>query len=84
MGKGGTTPKEWKTEENRCGYHSKLCTQVVSTACLFEILVSHYLYTVLLEKGVSNKRIPKATEVATNPIQDSRVNLLEEGGNDTI
>ena len=57
---------------------------MVSTACLFEILVSHYLYTVLLEKGVSNKRILKATEVATNPIQDSRANLLEEGGNDTI
>ncbi|NKR15227.1 hypothetical protein A5N16_23085 [Arthrobacter sp. M6] len=38
----------------------KACTQVVSTACLFEILVSHYLYTVLLEKGVSNKGIPKA------------------------
>jgi len=26
----------------------------------------------------------KATEVATNPIQDLRVNLLEEGGNDTV
>ena len=26
----------------------------------------------------------EATEVATNPIQDSRANLLEEGGNDTI
>ena len=32
----------------------------VSMACLFEILVSHYLYTVLLEKGVvSNKGISK-------------------------
>ena len=26
----------------------------------------------------------EANEVATNPIQDSRANLLEEGGNDTI
>jgi hypothetical protein len=26
----------------------------------------------------------EATEVATNPIQDSRANLLEEGGNDTV
>jgi hypothetical protein len=25
------------------------CTQVVSTACLFEILVRHYFYTVLLD-----------------------------------
>ena len=25
-----------------------------------------------------------ATEVTSNPIQDSRVNLLEEGGNDTV
>jgi len=53
-------PKEWKTKESRYGYHSKVCTQVVSTACLFEILVGHYSYTVLLEKGVSNKEIPKA------------------------
>jgi hypothetical protein len=31
-------------------------------------------------------RRPKqeANEVATNPIQDSRANLLEEGGNDTV
>ena len=47
-------------EESRCGYHSKVCTQVVSTACLFEILVSYHFYTVLLENGVSNKGIPKA------------------------
>jgi hypothetical protein len=26
----------------------------------------------------------EATKVATNPIQDSRANLLEEGGNDTV
>jgi hypothetical protein len=26
----------------------------------------------------------EANEVATNPIQDLRVNLLEEGGNDTV
>ena len=26
----------------------------------------------------------KATKVAINPIQDSRANLLEEGGNDTV
>jgi hypothetical protein len=26
----------------------------------------------------------EATGVATNPIQDSRANLLEEGGNDTV
>jgi hypothetical protein len=26
----------------------------------------------------------EATEVATNHIQDSRANLLEEGGNDTV
>jgi len=32
----------------------------VSMACLFKILVSHYIYTVLLEKGVSNKGILKA------------------------
>ena len=59
IGKRGTTPKEWKMKESRCGYHSKVCTQVVSTACLFEIFVGHY-YIVLLEKGVSNKGIPKA------------------------
>ena len=31
-------------------------------------------------------RRPKqeANEVATNPIKDSRANLLEEGGNDTV
>jgi hypothetical protein len=47
-------------KESRCGYHSKIYTQVVSMACLFEILVSHYFYTVLLEKGVNNKGILKA------------------------
>jgi hypothetical protein len=26
----------------------------------------------------------EVTKVATNPIQDPRVNLLEEGGNDTV
>jgi hypothetical protein len=26
----------------------------------------------------------EATKVPTNPIQDSRANLLEEGGNDTV
>jgi hypothetical protein len=26
----------------------------------------------------------EANEVTTNPIQDLRVNLLEEGGNDTV
>jgi len=26
----------------------------------------------------------EATKVATNPIQDSRANLLEDGGNDTV
>jgi hypothetical protein len=26
----------------------------------------------------------EATEVATNPIQDSSANLLEQGGNDTV
>jgi hypothetical protein len=31
------------------------------------------------------RRLKKeATEVTTNPIQDSRANLLEEGGNDTV
>jgi hypothetical protein len=50
--------------------------QVVSMACLFEILVSHFFHTVLLEKGVSNKGILKANEVATNRIQDSRVKML--------
>jgi hypothetical protein len=47
-------------KESRYCYHSKVCTQVVKTVCLFEILVSHYFYTVLLEKGVSNKGISKA------------------------
>jgi hypothetical protein len=46
-------------KESRC-YHSKVCTQVVSTAWLFEILVGHYFHQVLLEKGVSQKGIPKA------------------------
>jgi hypothetical protein len=46
-------------ESHHC-YHSKACTQVVSTVCLFEILGSHYFHTVLLEKVVSNKGIPKA------------------------
>jgi len=45
---------------SRCCYHSKVYMQVVSTACLFEILISHYFHTLLLEKGVSNKKIPKA------------------------
>jgi len=58
--KRGTTPKEWKMKESHHGYHSKVCTQVVSTMCLFDILVNHYFYTVLLEKGVSNKVILKA------------------------
>jgi len=43
---------------------------------------------VLLEKSVSIKGSPKAStranEVATHPIQDSRANLLAEGGNDTV
>jgi hypothetical protein len=47
-------------KESRYDYHSKVCTQVVSTSCLFEILVSHNFYIVLLEKGVSNKKILKA------------------------
>jgi len=40
MGKRGTTLKEWKwkMKENYCGYHSKVCTQVVSTTCLFKFL----------------------------------------------
>jgi hypothetical protein len=58
--------------------------KVVSTMCLFEILIRHYFHIVLLEKGVSNKGILKANEVATNPIQDLTAKLLEEGGNDTI
>ena len=53
-------PKKWKMKESRCRYDSKVCTQVVSTACLFEILGKHYFHTVLLEKGGSNKGIPKA------------------------
>ena len=60
---------------------------MVSTASLFEILISHYFHTVLLEKGVSNKgsrRIKQEANDPTNPIQDSRVNLLEEGGNDIV
>jgi hypothetical protein len=60
MGKGGTTSKERKIKESRCGYHLKVYTQVVSTTCLFEILINHHFDTVLLEKGVSNNRISKA------------------------
>jgi len=60
MGKKGATLKKWKTKESHCCYHSKVCTQVVSTTCLFEILISHYFHTILFEKGVSNKGIPKA------------------------
>jgi hypothetical protein len=52
--------KRMKDEESHYGYHSNVCMQVVSTACLFEILVGHYFYTVLLEIGVNNKEIPKA------------------------
>jgi len=47
-------------KESGCGYHSKVCTQVVCTACLLEILIGHYFYIVLLEKGFSNKGIPKS------------------------
>jgi hypothetical protein len=51
----------WEKEvQRRCGYHLKVYTQVVSTTCLFEILINHYFHTVLLEKGVSNNRILKA------------------------
>jgi hypothetical protein len=52
--------KKRKTKESHCCYHSKACTQVVSTACSFEIHGSHYFHTMLLEKVVSNKRILKA------------------------
>jgi hypothetical protein len=42
----------------------------------------------LLEKGFSKKefrRLKKeANQVPTNSIQDWRVNLLKEGGNDTV
>jgi hypothetical protein len=88
MGKRGATPKECKTKESRCGYHSKVCTQMVSTMYLFEILVRHYFYTVLLEKGVSNKGNLKATAVisqeatavATNPIKiRGQIFLKREG-----
>jgi hypothetical protein len=61
---------------------------VVSTACFFEILGSHYFHTVLLEKvlAIREFRRPKqeANTVATDPIQDLRANLLKEGGNDTV
>jgi len=52
--------KKKKTKESRYCYHSKVYTQVVSTTCLFEILVCHYFHIVLLKKGVSNKGIFKA------------------------
>jgi hypothetical protein len=83
MGKGGTTPKKWKTKESRCCYHSKVYTQVVCTTCLPEILVNHYFHMVLAIREFWRLK-QEANEVPTNPIQDSRVNLLEEGGNDTV
>ena len=49
-------------KESRCGYHSKVCMQVVSTARLFEILASHYFYTVLLERNADLERERK-TEI---------------------
>ena len=59
-GKKRYNAKKIKDEgESHCCYHSKACTQVVSTVCLFEILGNHYFYTVL-EKSVSNKGILKA------------------------
>ena len=62
MKKEGTTPNEWKTKESHCAYHSKVCTQVISTTYLFEILISHYFHTMLLEKGFSNKGTLKMQE----------------------
>ena len=59
-GKKRYNAKRMKDERESLWLHSKVCTQVVSTACLFKILVSHYFYIVLLENGVSNKGILKA------------------------
>jgi len=76
-----------KTKESCC-YHSKSCTQVVSTACFFEILGSHYGIQCCWRKVLAIREIRRlkqeANTVTTDPIQDLRANLLEEGGNDTV
>ena len=87
MGKRGTTPKGWNKKKSRCGYHSKVCTQVVSGAYLKFLSVTTSMQCcwrkVLARRGFWRLK-QEATEVTINPIQDSRSNLLEEGGNDTV
>jgi hypothetical protein len=88
MGKKGTPPKKLKIKDNRYCYHSKVCMQVVSMPCLFEILVSHYSIQYCWRKMLAIREFQRlkqeANEVATNLIQDLRVNLLGEGENDMV
>lgn len=56
-----------------------------ATACLFEIPAGRYFYTVLVLAIRRFRRLKQeATEGAVDPVQDSRANLLGEGGNDTV
>jgi len=56
--------------------------------CLFEIIIGNYIYTMLLQALHARKELQrlkqKAKELSIKPVSDSRMNHLEERGNDTI
>jgi hypothetical protein len=43
-----------------CGYHAKIYTKMVSKACLSEIIISYYFYSMLLEENVGKNKVSKA------------------------
>jgi len=62
--------QEWRTSIQRqrnnkwkriaVGYHSKIYTQVDGKTCLFEIIISNYIHTMLLQAIACKKRTPTA------------------------
>jgi len=58
----------------RCAYLKFLSVTISIQCCWRKVLAIREFQRLKQE----------ATKVTTNPIQDSRANLLEEGGNDTV
>jgi hypothetical protein len=59
-GKRRYNAKKIKDEEEPLLSFKSMYVSGLRMACLFEILVSHFFHTVLLEKNVSNNGILKA------------------------
>ena len=56
--------------------------------CFYKIIIGFYIHTMLLEASACKKRTPKVStrgkELSIKPVGDSRMNYLEERGNDMI